>query len=116
MTRAVLQALAAHWRRHPLQLATVIVGLALATGLWTGVQAINAQARDSYDQAARALGQDTLDRLVRPGAPITQEDFVTLRRAGWQVSPVVEDTFRRQERRVTLTGIDPFTYPPSPAT
>ena len=52
MNRAALDALLAHWRRHPLQFLTLVVGLALATGLWTGVQAINAQARLSYARAA----------------------------------------------------------------
>ena len=58
-------ALVSHWRRHLLQLATLLIGLALATGLWTGVQAINAEARASYDAAASVLGQDSLDRLER---------------------------------------------------
>ncbi|WP_055084463.1 hypothetical protein, partial [Jannaschia donghaensis] len=63
MNRAALGALLAHWRRHPVQLLTLVVGLALATGLWVGVQAINAQARLSYDNAAATLGQDALPRL-----------------------------------------------------
>ena len=50
--RPALVALLSHWRRHPVQALTLVIGLALATGLWTGVQAINAQARDSYARAA----------------------------------------------------------------
>ncbi len=49
---AAMQALLSHWRRKPLQLLTLIAGLALATALWSGVQAINAEARASYDDAA----------------------------------------------------------------
>ena len=48
MTGPVLWALIGHWRRNPLQLFTVLAGLALATALWSGVQAINAEARASY--------------------------------------------------------------------
>ena len=40
---ATLAALLSHWRRHPLQLAALVVGLALATALWSGVQALNAE-------------------------------------------------------------------------
>lgn len=50
MTGAVLEALASHWRRNRLQLLTLVLGLALATALWSGVQAINAEARASLMQ------------------------------------------------------------------
>ena len=117
MTWAGLSALLSHWRRHPVQLATLLIGLALATGLWTGVQAINAEARKSYDEAAAVLGQDTLDRLQRSdGAPIPPETFVRLRRAGWLVSPVVEGDLRAGSVRLRLLGIDPLTAPLAAAT
>ena len=41
-----LSALLSHWGRHPFQLAMLLVGLSLATALWSGVQAINAEALD----------------------------------------------------------------------
>lgn len=110
MNRAALGALLAHWRRHPVQLLTLVVGLALATGLWVGVQAINAQARQNYDAAASTLGQDSLQRLE---GPLTLADFATVRRAGWLVTPVVDA--RLPGTRIRLLGIDPFTAPPSAA-
>ena len=117
MTGAGFLALASHWRRHPVQLATLLIGLALATGLWTGVQAINAEARASYDEAASVLGQDRLDRLrPRDGAPIPPETFIRLRRAGWLVSPVVEGDLRAGGVRLRVLGIDPLTTPPAAAT
>ena len=63
MTRTALTALLSHWRRAPLQLFTLIAGLALATGLWSGVQAINAEARASYDAAAATLGEGRFARI-----------------------------------------------------
>jgi hypothetical protein len=66
------------------------LGLALATALWSGVQAINAEARSSYAEAAATLGQDRLGRLVgRDGGPVAIGDYVALRRAGYRVSPVI---------------------------
>ena len=59
-----LAALASHWRRHPANLATLILGLAIATALWSGVQALNAQARKSYDSAAAAISGDGARMLV----------------------------------------------------
>lgn len=112
MIAAGFAALLSHWRMRPLQLATVIVGLALATGLWTGVQAINSEARSSYDRAAAVLGQDTLARLQTiTGQPIAADRFVALRRAGWLVSPLVEGTLRLGRSRVRVLGIDIFTLP-----
>ena len=111
MNRAALGALLAHWRRHPVQLLTLVVGLALATGLWVGVQAINAQARLAYDEAATTLGQEAFPRLE---GPLTLADFATARRAGWQVTPVIDARLPGSSLR--LLGIDPFTAPPTGTT
>ncbi|MDJ1007304.1 MAG: FtsX-like permease family protein [Paracoccaceae bacterium] len=108
---ASLGALVSHWRRQPGQFATLILGLALATALWTGVQAINAEARSSYAAAANALG-GSAEEFVRPGGAFTTEDFVTLRRAGWRVSPVLEGWLPAERGRVRLIGLDPLTAPP----
>ncbi len=111
MRRAALAALLSHWRRHPAQLATLILGLALATALWSGVQAINAEARASYARAAEAIGGGGLDALVVPGGTIAEATYVALRRTGWQVSPVVEGGLLAEGGRARLVGLDPLTAP-----
>ncbi len=112
MTRACLQALLSHWWRNPLQLFTFLAGLALATALWSGVQAINAEARASYDAAAETLGEGRFDQLLpRAGDSFAQETYVALRRAGWQVSPVVEGRLRLPDGAVRVVGLDPLTTP-----
>jgi putative ABC transport system permease protein len=112
MTRTVLSALLSHWRRRPLQLATLVIGLSLATALWSGVQAINAEARAAYDRAATAVGGGTLPSLVDPAGPMPETTYVALRRAGWRVSPVVEGGLLTEGGRVRLIGLDPLTAPP----
>ncbi len=108
MRRAALQALLSHWWRNPLQLFTLLAGLALATALWSGVQAVNAEARASYDAAAAAVGEGQYDRLMRrDGQPMAQADYVALRRAGWLVSPVVEGRLNG----VRVLGVEPLTAP-----
>ena len=108
MIRSCLLALLSHWRRNPLQLFAYLAGLALATALWSGVQAINAEARASYDAAAATLGDGQFDLLVpRQGDSISLEQYVTLRRFGWLVSPVVDGRLGD----VRLVGIDPVTSP-----
>ncbi|HEV8035432.1 FtsX-like permease family protein, partial [Yoonia sp.] len=108
MTTATLHALLSHWWRNPLQLFTLLAGLALATALWSGVQAVNAEARASYDAAAATLGEGQYDRLVRrDGQPMAQETYVALRRAGWLVTPVVQGRLDG----VRIIGIEPLTAP-----
>ena len=112
MTGAVVQALLSHWWRNPLQLFTFLAGLALATALWSGVQAINAEARASYDAAAATLGEGRFDQLTpRAGDSLPQDTYVALRRAGWQVSPVVEGRLRLDGAAVRIVGLDPLTTP-----
>lgn len=108
MTAAAFAALWSHWRRNPLQLFTLVAGLALATALWSGVQAVNAEARASYDAAAATLGEGQYDQLLpAAGETIPQETFIALRRAGWLVAPVAEG----QVQGVRLVGVDPLTAP-----
>ena len=108
MTAAILSALASHWRRNPLQLLTLLAGLALATALWSGVQAINAEARASYDAAAATLGEGQFAQITaRDGGAIPQATYVALRRAGWAVSPVIEGRLDG----VRLIGLEPLTAP-----
>jgi len=114
MMAAAASALLSHWRRHPGQLATLLLGLALATALWSAVQAINAEARKSYDEAAGTLGLGGYETLVRPGAPIPRESFAALRRAGWLVSPVLEGrlTGLGDGPPVTVLGLEFLSAPP----
>ncbi|OSP54523.1 ABC transporter permease [Pseudoruegeria sp. SK021] len=117
MKRAAAHALWSHWRRHPGQALTLVLGLALATALWTGVQAINAEARASYARATAVLTQDAQTTLIaRDGGTIPVATYVRLRRAGWQVAPVLEGTTRLAGRTVTLLGLDPLSGPVLPQT
>ena len=114
MSRAAwtLAVLLSHWRRHPMQLATLLIGLISATALWSGVQALNQQARLSYDRAAATFGGARTAMLVgRSGASFSQGLFVDLRRAGWAVSLVLEGRVQIGGRSIRLLGIEPVTLP-----
>src|SRR5260370_21692844 len=114
MTRIIwiLAVLLSHWRRHPMQLATLLIGLISAPALWSGVQALHQQARDSYDRAAAIFGGARTAMLVgRNGATFPQKLFVDLRRAGWPVSPVLEGRITIGGRSFRLLGIEPVTIP-----
>jgi putative ABC transport system permease protein len=110
MLITALQALLSHWLRRPFQLAMMLMGLSAATALFSGVQAVNSEARASYDRAADSLSQDSVTRLEPRADPDMDEAvFVRLRQAGWLVSPVLEGEIVWAGQRVRLLGIDPLT-------
>lgn len=114
MTQAfwIFVTLLSHWRRHPLNFATLVIGLAIATALWSGVQALNQQARTSYDRAAAIFGETGGASIVSAtGVFLAQDDYVALRRAGWKVSPVLEGTVRIGATSYRLIGVEPLTVP-----
>lgn len=109
MTGPGFAALISHWRRNPWQLVTLVVGLALATALWSGVQAINAEARASYATASAVLEGGDLERLTKAdGSAISVAEYVSLRRAGWRVSPLMEG---RLPGGLRVVGLEPLTLP-----
>jgi putative ABC transport system permease protein len=113
MILTAFKALLSHWKRKPFQLITLILGLSLATALWSGVKAINAEADASYEQAAATLGQDQLASLVRKNSErMDQQTYIDLRRAGWQVSPVLEGQLQFGTAEFRILGVDPLTMPP----
>jgi putative ABC transport system permease protein len=102
--------LVSHWRRHFGNFCALFIGLALATALWSGVQAINGQARASYARAAALFAEGGLRRIDAPhGGLFAQELYIRLRRAGWRASPVLEGSVRIGDKAFTLVGVDPMT-------
>ncbi|MBB3270241.1 putative ABC transport system permease protein [Pseudomonas sp. OG7] len=112
-----LLALLSHWRRHRVQFVSIFTGLWLATALWTGVQALNSQARSDYARASAVLAGPMQAQFVpRKGEHFDQKLYVQLRKQGWQVTPVLEGRLRlsgEPVRSVRLIGIDPLSLPPT---
>lgn len=112
-----LLALLSHWRRHRVQFVSIFTGLWLATALWTGVQALNSQARSDYARASAVLAGPMQAQFVpRKGDHFDQGLYVQLRKQGWQVTPVLEGRLRlsgEPVRSVRLIGIDPLSLPPT---
>ncbi|MDD2050692.1 ABC transporter permease [Pseudomonas putida] len=110
-----LQALLSHWWRHRLQFFSLFTGLWLATALWTGVQALNSQARNDYARASALLtGPVQAQWVARDAERFEQSLYLQLRQQGWAVSPVVEGRVRFAGERpltVRLIGIEPLSLP-----
>ncbi|VVO06415.1 hypothetical protein PS723_03061 [Pseudomonas fluorescens] len=110
-----MRALLSHWRQHPVQFFSVLTGLWLATSLLTGVQALNSQARESYARASQLIGGEPQASLAAPnGGAFSQALFISLRRAGWPVSPLLQARLSlkgREDHRLQLIGIEPLSLP-----
>ncbi|TLP56830.1 FtsX-like permease family protein [Parasedimentitalea maritima] len=111
MKRAALGALLSHWWRHRLQLITLLTGLALATGLWSAVQAINGEAKASYDLATSKMGARQNETLVPKAGFIPLSRYVELRRSGWRLSPVLEGHWPQNTGSLRLIGVDLLSHP-----
>ena len=72
MTQATFHALLSHWWRNPMQLFTLLAGLALATALWSGVQAINVGTGLGYAlmEMIRAFEAEETPRSAYFRAPV----------------------------------------------
>ena len=109
---SIVVTLLSYWRKRPVHLATTLVGLIAATALWSGVQALNHQARNSYERAAAIFGGDQIRMLVsRDGPTFSQDLYISLRLAGWRVSPVLEGRVQIAGKSLQLVGIEPVTLP-----
>ncbi|WP_170481996.1 ABC transporter permease [Ruegeria arenilitoris] len=115
MNGQVIQVLVSHWRRHLLQTITLLIGISLATALWSAVQAINAEAKASYARASDQLALGQFDEIRNPSGNMQLSQYVDLRRAGWQVSAVLDGSMRVGGRYVQVMGVDMVSAPPLPA-
>lgn len=112
LSGVALATLLSHYRRHPGQLAMLLLGLWVAGALWSGVQAINASAKNNYARA-EALLDSGFDRLEREGGQaLTRDDFIQLRQIGVMVSPLLEGKLITDSgKQLNVIGIDPLTLP-----
>ena len=95
-----------HYRRHPGQLAGLLLILICAAMLWSGVRSLTGRAEDAVTQSRAAL-EPRLSVVRLDGHPLDVEDFARLRRAGLCASPRLHVTFAEAEA-LALVGIDPF--------
>jgi putative ABC transport system permease protein len=94
-----------------MQLATLLIGLISATALWSGVQALNQQARNPTTARPRCSAARAPRCWCERRQAFAQQLFVDLRRAGWPVSPVVEGRIPDRRTKLRLLGIEPMTLP-----
>lgn len=112
MNQTALTVLLSHWRKHPFQLIMLLIGLFLASGLWTGVEAVNTEARASYALAEAALSPPRFASIVSAKTrTIPVDTYSKLQTSGWRTSPIFEERVRLGDRYIQTIGIDVLTYP-----
>ena len=101
----LIRAFLSHYRRHPFQLAALVVMIVLATMLWTGVTVLTDQARSSLAQSEETVAARF--HIVRTdGQAVGVDDFVRLRKEGVCVAPWLE--VKRPAPEGQVIGVDPL--------
>ncbi|AUI85843.1 ABC transporter permease [Vibrio azureus] len=116
MLLPVVKALLGHYRRHPLQLVLVWLGLTLAVSLLVGVTSINQHAQKSYETGEKLFLNPFPYRIRTKFSAnkIPQGFYVQLRQAGfYQCVPFDVQYLETQSgANLTLLGVDPVSLIP----
>ena len=107
----VVKALLGHYRRYPLQIILVWLGLTLGVSLLVGVTAINQHAKQSYAHGEK-LFSNPLPYRIRPkhsANKIPQGFYIQLRREGFQQCAPFDNHRVTDENgsNFMLIGLDP---------
>ncbi|NLS11388.1 ABC transporter permease [Vibrio sp. SM6] len=112
----VVKALLGHYRRYPLQILLVWLGLTLGVSLLVGVTAINHHAKVSYQNGERLFNNPLPYRILPKHAAnkIPQGLYIQLRRAGFHQCAPFDIRYLTAHGGVNLTlvGIDPVAMAP----
>ncbi len=94
-----------------------IFGIALGTAVYLGISLAGASALNNFQRGVSAVSGRAEWRLSRPGAPLPEELFLTVRRLPEvkAATPVIESVLELAppaQGPVLLLGIDPFSEAP----
>ncbi|OEF07627.1 ABC transporter permease [Vibrio genomosp. F10] len=108
----VVKALFGHYRRYPLQMLLVLLGLTLGVSLLVGVTSINHHARQSYADGEK-LFSNPLPYRIRPkhiSNTVPQGLYIQLRRDGFnECVPFVQQNLTTDDGdELVLVGLDPI--------
>ncbi|HBB9987400.1 TPA: ABC transporter permease, partial [Vibrio parahaemolyticus] len=112
----VVKALLGHYRRYPLQIILVWLGLTLGVSLLVGVTSINQHAKQSYETGEKLFSNPLPYRIrtKHSANKIPQGFYIQLRRAGFnQCAPFdVLHLDAKTDMNLMLVGIDPVAMIP----
>ena len=101
----VLRVIVANWKKAKGQLFFTILGIAIASTLWSSIDIVNNQTikaqKRSIDLLQTAFKPIIIDREL---PYVSQNDYVQLRLNGWLVNPVIRAPLKKTN--ITVVGID----------
>ncbi|RXJ74253.1 ABC transporter permease [Veronia nyctiphanis] len=110
MFGTVAKALWGHYRRHPMQIILVLLGLTLGVALLVGVMSINEHAQQSYKRGERMFS-NPFPYVLHPinrGDRISEDFYISLRLQGFKQCVPVDsiEVMTKEGRDMRLTGLD----------
>ena len=101
----VLRVIVANWKKAKGQLFFTILGIAIASTLWSSVDIVNNQTikaqKRSIDLLQTAFKPIIIDREL---PYVSQNDYVRLRLNGWLVNPVIRAPLKNT--KIIIVGVD----------
>ena len=101
----VLRVIVANWKKAKGQLFFTILGIAIASTLWSSVDIVNNQTikaqKRSIDLLQTAFKPIIIDREL---PYVSQNDYVQLRLNGWLVNPVIRAPLKNT--KIIIVGVD----------
>ncbi len=101
----VLKVIVSNWKKAKGQLIFTILGIAIASTLWSSIDIVNTQTIKAQKRSIDLLKSAFTPIIVDRELPyVTQEDYLNLRLNGWIVNPVIKTPLKGSD--ITIIGID----------
>ena len=101
----VLKVILSNWKKTKGQLIFTILGIAVASALWSSIDIVNNQTIKAQKRSIQLLQSAFKPIIIDRELPyVRQADYVQLRLDGWLVNPVVRAALKNSN--VTILGID----------
>ena len=101
----ILKVILANWKKTKGQLIFTILGIAIASTLWSSIDIVNNQTIKAQKRSIELLQSAFKPIIIDKELPyVSQADFVQLRLNGWLINPVIKSTLGNSD--ITILGID----------
>ena len=101
----VLKVIIANWKKTKGQLLFTILGITIASALWSSIDIVNNQTIKAQKRSIELFESSFKPIIIDRELPyVTERDYVQLRLDGWIVNPVIRANLNNSN--VTIIGID----------
>ena len=101
----ILKVILSNWKKTKGQLTFTILGIAIASTLWSSIDIVNNQTIKAQKRSIELLQSAFKPIIIDRELPyVSQADFVQLRLNGWLINPVIKATLSNSD--ITIIGID----------